>query len=188
MTVQKVYAAPGPVSVGLSVTDEDGGVATIRRTVNVSLTRPTARLAFSPANPLPGQRVTLVSTSAPSATAGAPPLTNTQWDFNYQPTAEFTPDGAGPSLATSFATPGPKTVAVKVTAAGGGFDIASVTIPVTPRRWRRSHLTRQPRTADEVTFASTVRPTPTARSSSRSGTSTATGATNAQGRVVATTS
>ena len=155
VTVQKVYAAPGPVSVGLRVTDEDGGVATIRRTVNVSLTRPTARLAFSPANPLPGQRVTLVSTSAPSATPDAPQLTNTQWDLNYQPTAEFTPDGAGPSLATSFATPGPKTVAVKVTQTGGGFDIASITIPVNAPPVASFNVTGTLRDGDDATLAST---------------------------------
>jgi PKD repeat protein len=152
----KTYASAGTVSVGLRVTDEDGGVTVVRRNLTVGLTRPRAGLTFAPANPLPGQRVTLVSTSAPSATPGAPSLTATQWDLNYQPNADFTVDAAGPTIATSFGTPGPKTVAVKVTQTGGGFDIAQVTILVNAPPVASFNVTPDElEDGDEATFAST---------------------------------
>jgi PKD repeat protein len=152
-----VYAAAGDVNVKLLVTDADNTVSAVtQRTVTVQATKPTAGLTFSPANPLPGQAVTLTSTSTPSASPSAPSLVATQWDFNYSPLADFTLDGAGGSIVTSFATPGNHTVAVKVIETGGGFGIATTTIPVNaPPQAGFTVTPAKPAEGKEVTFAST---------------------------------
>jgi PKD repeat protein len=152
-----VYDAADDVDVKLRVTDADNTVSEVaRRTVTVQATKPTAGLTFSPANPLPGQAVTLTSTSTPSASPGAPSLVATQWDFNYSPLADFTLDGAGASIVTSFATPGNHTVAVKVMETGGGFAVATTTIPVNaPPQAGFTVTPTKPAEGKEVTFAST---------------------------------
>jgi hypothetical protein len=100
--------------------------------------------------------VTLTSTSTPSASPGAPSLEGTQWDFDYEPTADFTLDGAGGSIVTSFATTGPHTIAVKVTQTGGGFAIGTATIVVNaPPQASFTVAPAKPREGQEVTFAST---------------------------------
>jgi PKD repeat protein len=152
-----VYGEAGDVKVKLQVTDADNTVSdVVQRTVTVQATKPTAGLTFSPANPLPGQAVTLTSTSTPSASPGAPSLVATQWDFNYSPLADFTLDGAGASIVTSFATPGNHTVAIKVMETGGGFAIATTTIPVNaPPQAGFTVTPAKPAEGKEVTFAST---------------------------------
>jgi hypothetical protein len=150
------YGAVGNVSVGLRITDPDGGVTTIHKTITVQKTRPTARLRVSPADPLPGQTVTLTSMSIPSATTAAPAITQTQWDLNYSPTGAFTPDKSGTTATTSFATAGFHTVAVKVTDGSGGTDIATTTIVVNARPHASfTILPAKPVEGVVVTFAST---------------------------------
>jgi hypothetical protein len=139
------------------VTDSDNTVSDVaQRTVTVQATRPTAGFTYAPHDPLPGQAVTLTSTSSPSASPGAPSLVATQWDFAYSPLVDFTLDGAGGSITTSFATPGPHAVAVKVTETGGGFAIATDTINVNaPPQAGFTVTPAKPAEGKEVTFAST---------------------------------
>jgi hypothetical protein len=123
----------------------------------VQATVPKAAFTYSPAHPLPGQAVTLRSTSAPSGASGAPSLVATQWDLAYSPLVDFTLDGAGASIVTSFATPGLHTVAIKVTETGGGFAIASGTIPVNaPPQASFTVRPTKPRQGREITFVSTA--------------------------------
>jgi PKD repeat protein len=150
-----LFATSGAKRVALRLMDEDGGVTVVPRTVNVQVTRPNVGLIFSPQSPLPGQAVTLTSTSSPSASPGAPSLVSTEWDFDYEPTADFTLDGAGGSIVTSFGAPGPHTVAIKVTETGGGYDVKSATIVVNaPPQASFTVAPTKPLEGREVTFAS----------------------------------
>ncbi len=113
------YSNAGTVNVKLRVTDSDSTQSDVlARNVTIQATKPNAGFTYAPHDPLPGQAVTLTSVSSPSASAGAPALQTTQWDFAYSPLVDFTLDGAGGSIVTSFATPGPHTVAVQVTRRG----------------------------------------------------------------------
>jgi large repetitive protein len=130
-TPAHTYATAGTVTVRLRVTDNNLTVSDVlEREVTVQASQPKAGFTYAPHDPLPGQAVTLTSTSAPSASPGAPSLVATQWDFVYSPLVDFTLDGAGASIVTSFATAGAHPVAVKVTETGGGYAIASDTIVV----------------------------------------------------------
>jgi PKD repeat protein len=151
-----VYNSVATVSVGLRVTDNNNAKTELHKPVQVQASRPNPGLTFTPADPLPGQAVTFTSTSTPSTTAGAPALQATQWDFDYPLTQEFSLDAAGGSVVTSFATPGPKNVAVKVTDASGGFAIAKTTVPVNaPPQASFTVAPVKPLEGREVTFAST---------------------------------
>jgi PKD repeat protein len=149
------FPAVGTKTVALRVTDNNGSATIESRPVTVQASRPNAALTWSPANPLPGQAVTLRSTSTPSGSPGAPSLIATQWDFAFSPLTDFTLDGAGGSIVTSFATPGAHTVAVKVTESGGGFDIASATIVVNAPPQASFTVSSKPVERKPVTFAST---------------------------------
>jgi PKD repeat protein len=157
-TPTHTYTTPGTYNVKLRVTDGDNTQSVVLdRDVIVQATTPKAAFTFSPAHPLPGQAVTLRSTSAPSGSSGAPSLVATQWDFTYSPLVDFTLDGAGASIVTSFPTPGLKTVAIKVVETGGGFAIASGTIPVNaPPQASFTVRPGKPRQGTEVTFVSTA--------------------------------
>jgi PKD repeat protein len=156
-TPARTYTSAGTVNVKLRVTDNNGSVSDVlARDVVIQATRPNAGFTYAPRYPLPGQAVTLTSTSSPSTSPSAPALVATQWDLSYSPLVDFTLDGAGASLVTSFATPGPHPVAVKVTETGGGFAIATDTIVVNAQP--QASFTVTPAKAQEgrsVTFAST---------------------------------
>jgi PKD repeat protein len=157
-SVTTSFTTGGFKTIKLIVTDNNGDSDDSVRSVNVSaLPLPTAGLRYSPAHPLPGQAVTLTSTSTASTAANAPALnaSATQWDFNYS--GAFTLDGVGPTASTAFATPGAKTVAVKATDAAGGSDIAAATIVVNAPP-QASFTTRpsKPAQGQEITFVSTA--------------------------------
>jgi PKD repeat protein len=151
------YNNAGTVNVKLRVTDSDSTQSDVlARNVTIQATKPNAGFTYAPHDPLPGQAVTLTSISTPSASAGAPALQATQWDFAYSPLVDFTLDGAGGSIVTSFATPGPHTVAVQVTDAGGGHAIAVDTIVVNaPPQASFTVSPSKPVEGKSVTLAST---------------------------------
>ena len=106
------YTTSGTRNVRLRATDE-GGISVIEiREVRVQASRPTGDFSFSPADPVPGQVVTFNSTAGVSA-AGKQIL-NREWDFDWNG-ANFTPDASGDSATRSFASPGPKAVALRIT-------------------------------------------------------------------------
>jgi PKD repeat protein len=151
------YNNAGTVNVKLRVTDSDSTQSDVlARNVTIQATKPNAGFTYAPHDPLPGQGVTLTSVSSPSASPGAPALQATQWDFAYSPLVDFTLDGAGGSIVTSFASAGPHTVAVKVTDAGGGYAIATDTIVVNaPPQASFTVSPSKPVEGKSVTLAST---------------------------------
>jgi PKD repeat protein len=153
----RTYNNAGTVNVKLRVTDSDGTQSDVlARNVTIQATKPNAAFTYAPHDPLPGQAVTLTSVSSPSASPGAPALQAIQWDFAYSPLVDFTLDGAGSSIVTSFASAGPHTVAVKVNDAGGGYAIATDTIVVNaPPQASFTVAPAKPKEGREVTFAST---------------------------------
>jgi PKD repeat protein len=153
--VTHTYGTPGDVNVKLIVTDNDGDTGEITRVQTVQATRPSPNFTFSPANPIPGQTVTLTSSSAPSSVSGHA-ITDTQWDFNYSPLRDFVLTKRGGSVTTSFATPGAHTVAVKVVETGGGFAVVSKTIVVNaPPKASFTVRPGKPVEGQEITFLST---------------------------------
>ena len=83
----------GFAQIRLRVTDNNGETdGEVARGVAVSaLPFPTAGYSWSPADPLPGQRMTLTSISRPSTAANAPALARLEWDFDYSASRGFTP-------------------------------------------------------------------------------------------------
>jgi PKD repeat protein len=150
------YATAGSRTIKLRVTDNNGATNELTRTLVVQLTRPNAGFSFTPQAPLPGQAIDLTSQSTPSSSPGNPVIESTQWDFNYDPTQDFTPDASGATATTSYPTAGVKTVAIKVTETGGGFAIASATIQVNaPPQASFNVAPGSPFDGDNVTLAST---------------------------------
>jgi hypothetical protein len=146
------------VNVGVRVTDGDGAITTLTKAITVQKTRPTARLRYSPAYPVPGQTVTLTSTSTKSTSPGAPPITLTQWDFGYAATGVFGPQASGTTATTSFSTAGVHTVAVRVTDGSNGTDIASAPIVVNARPTAAfTFRPSKPSEGTEIDFISTSR-------------------------------
>ena len=150
------YATPGTRTIRLRVRDNDNATRELSRSVVVQVSRPNAAFTFVPAAPLPGQAVAFTSRSTPSGAPGNPQIVRTEWDFDYDPTEDFTPDATGPTAATSFATPGPKSVAIRVTETGGGFALGSGTVVVNaPPRASFNVAPGSPLDGDTVTFSST---------------------------------
>jgi PKD repeat protein len=150
------YGAANTYHVTLRITDDDGDFTDVVKDQVVSVTQPSPGFSFSPANPIPGQTVTLSSSSAPSTAAGHA-ITDTQWDFNYSPlSGNFALAKAGKTVTTTFASPGPHVVGLKVIETGGGYAIAYRTITVNaPPRAAFTVRPAKPRQGQEITFLST---------------------------------
>jgi PKD repeat protein len=123
------FTSPGEKTVTLRVTDTGGITRVLARTILVQLSIPNGGFTFSPIAPLPGEAVTFKSTSSPSA---GKQITSVEWDFDYDAaTGSFSPDARGASATRTFASPGPKRVAIRVAEGpGGGFDIESLIVVV----------------------------------------------------------
>jgi hypothetical protein len=107
---------------------------------------------------VPGQTVTLTSTSTKSPSAGSPPIALTQWDFDYPLTGSFGPMASGASATTSFATAGVHIVAVRVTDGSAGTDIAFVPIVVNAKpKAAFTFRPARPVEGDTISFTSTSR-------------------------------
>jgi PKD repeat protein len=106
------FPTSGTKTVRMRATDE-GGISVIETLpVRIQASRPTGDFSFDPSAPVPGQLVTFNSTAGVSA-AGKEIL-NLEWDFDWNG-ANFTPDASGASATRSFASPGPKAVALRIT-------------------------------------------------------------------------
>jgi PKD repeat protein len=154
-TVQHAYSTPGNKTVGLRVTDSSGATHSTTRTVPVNAA-PHGAFTFSPEFPLPGQPVTFTSTSRALGAGNA--IASVEWDFDFDVnTGVFTRDAAGPSVSHGFATPGPKTVAIRVTETPtGSVDIEAGTVLVNaPPRAAFSVAPANAFVNDTVTLSST---------------------------------
>jgi len=116
------FISGGDKTVKLRVTDNDGQTETAYTTVTVNHP-PTAGLAFSPANPTVGQEVHFHS-DASSDTDGT--IESFEWDLDGDGTFETT--GATPT--TTYTSPGPKEVFLRVTDDDGSSSTGSITVPV----------------------------------------------------------
>ncbi len=113
--------------VQLWVTDTGGITRKVTRNVIVQTTIPTGGINFAPSAPLPGQAVTF-NGSASSPTGKA--IASMQWDFDFNPATPFEANASGGSVSHAFGSAGPKTVALRVEEAGGGFAIVTTTVVV----------------------------------------------------------
>jgi len=146
----KSFPAAGPHTVGLRVTDQDGGSNTITKTVTIPNQAPTASFEFAPASPNSLEDVTFSSTSTDPD--GADDITKTEWDVDN----DGFDDGTGVQMTRSFSTPGTKTVRVRVTDSAGVTSTFARDVTVTnlSPRARFDYSPLAPQKNQAVTFTS----------------------------------
>jgi PKD repeat protein len=138
--------------VTLRVTDTGGITRPWTRSIVVQNTIPNGAIAFSPAAPLPGQAITF-NGSATSPTGKA--IASMEWDFDFNPSEQFSSHVAGTSVTHGFPSAGPKSIALRVTEAGGGFAIVTGTVVVNaPPRAGIGVAPGNPFTGEPVTLSS----------------------------------
>jgi PKD repeat protein len=118
------YGTAGEKTIGLRVTDNEGTAATATKTLVVQNTPPTASFAAAP-DPAPtGTSVTLDASGSkdPDGT-----VAKYEWDLDGNGTYE-TSTGTTPSATTSYATPGARTVGLRVTDNEGATATATRTV------------------------------------------------------------
>ena len=119
---------PGTYTVDAKQSGEAGSLgisAPVTFTVNPSQpTPPTAAFTWLPTAPKTGEPVSLVSSSSDPHS----PIIGYAWLLTGN---SF--QSSGPLITTSFSTPGPHVVKLRVTSADGLSSVASETIPVAPR-------------------------------------------------------
>jgi PKD repeat protein len=144
------FLTPGAHPIGLQVTDNLGGTATVRQNVVVDQP-PVAAFTFSPATPLVGQTVTFRSTSTdPDGTIVAQ-----AWDLTGN--GLFT-DATGPTATKVFRQSGDEIVRLRVTDNRGVSTIAAVTVPVGgPPVAAFGFAPTAPSAGKPITFTSTSR-------------------------------
>ena len=139
--------------VKLRVTDTGGITREITRNVVVQNTIPAGAIAFSPQAPVPGEAITF-NASATSPTGKA--IQSIEWDFDFSLSGQFGVDASGASVTHAFNSPGPKSVALRVTEAGGGFAIVTTTVLLNaPPRAGFTVAPGNPFTGDTTTISST---------------------------------
>ncbi len=139
--------------VKLRVTDTGGITRELTRNVIVQNTIPAATVAFAPSAPVPGEEVTF-NASATSPTGKA--ITGIEWDFDFSLSGQFGVDASGASVKRAFSSPGPKSLALRVTEEGGGFAIVTSTVIVNaPPGAGFTVAPANPFTGDVITVSST---------------------------------
>jgi PKD repeat protein len=123
------YATPGARTVGLRVTDNGGATATTTRTVTAQNRAPSAFFTATP-NPVPTG--TSVSLNASGSTDPDGTIAKYEWDLDSNGTYE-TNAGTTATISRSFATPGERTIGLRVTDNSGATATASVKLNVTNR-------------------------------------------------------
>ena len=122
-SASRSFATPGPHTVGMRATDDDGGTATAAHSVLV-LAGPSGGFGWTPSAPRAGEPVTFTS----SSTDPDGSIVSTQWDLDGN--GEFN-DASGATVERSFPTPGSYTVRVRVTDNDGITGSAEHTVVVT---------------------------------------------------------
>ncbi|MEH3053658.1 MAG: PKD domain-containing protein [Patulibacter minatonensis] len=115
------YYATGNVSVKVRVHDDAGNTDTATQLIVVHRA-PRAKLTANLGTPLVGQTVTYDS----GESTGDPALIKREWDLDGDGTFE----ASGPSTTTSYATPGKRTVRLRVTDVYGEVSTAVLTTNV----------------------------------------------------------
>jgi PKD repeat protein len=109
---------------------------------------PVARFTVSPATPAPGQAVTFTSTS----TDPVGPILTRSWDFDGNGTV----DATGSPVTTRYATPGPRTVTLHVTAADGAADARHTVTVLVPNALPKASFKVVPSTVQAGTAATFI--------------------------------
>ena len=125
VVITHTYPAPGTYTMKLAVVDNSDVVDTEIKTVTVNAP-PSASFSFTPEAPVVGDQVTLTSTAGDADGS----IAETAWDLDGD--SEFD-DATGSSTTTSFATPGPHAVGLRVTDNRGASTTATGTIEVGDR-------------------------------------------------------
>jgi PKD repeat protein len=124
-TTSTSFANPGTYTVGLRVTDSDGGSATTTKQISVGTFPPTAKVSVSPNPVLSGQTVKLDA----SASTDQGTITDYKWDFDNS--GSFATDtGSNPVASTTFQTSGVHTVGVQLTDSQGLSATTTVQVTV----------------------------------------------------------
>ena len=128
-TASQTYATPGNRTVGLRVTDNEGATATTTRTVTIQNRAPAASFTATPNPALSGASVSFDASNS-SDPDGA--IAKYEWDLDGNGSYE-TSTGATPTASASYATPGNRTVGLRVTDNSGATATKSVTLTVQNR-------------------------------------------------------
>ena len=107
-TAKTTFASPGPHTVRLRVTDNDGAVSAVASTVVNVNAPPAVGFTFTPVNPLPGTGITFTSTSTDIDG------TITAWSWDLDGDGRFG-DATTPVAAFTFLTAGTHPVSLRVT-------------------------------------------------------------------------
>jgi len=149
-TTTTSYATPGARTVGLRVTDNNGGTATTTRTVTAQNRVPSASFTATPSSVPTGSTVTFNGSGStdPDGT-----IAKYEWDLDGNGTYETT-TGTTATTTKSYATAATVTVGLRVTDNSGGTATTTRTVTVTNRAPTASFTsTPNPaKTGDTVTF------------------------------------
>jgi PKD repeat protein len=147
---QRSFPLAGAYTVGLQVTDNDGGTTSTTRTVDVGNQPPLASFDYTPSTPSTGDDVTLTSSSSdPDGT-----IASYSWDLDGD---NAFGDATAAQAHVTFEIPGNHTVRLRVTDSDGASTTASQVIDVANQAPSASFdfAPSTPKTGDQVTFTST---------------------------------
>jgi PKD repeat protein len=122
--VSGAFGTVGEKTVRLRVTDNEGGTATATRTLVVQNTPPTASFTATPEAAPTG---TAVSFDAAASKDPDGTIAKYEWDLDGNGTYE-TDTGTTASASTTYATPGARTVGLRVTDNGGATATTTRTV------------------------------------------------------------
>jgi len=128
-SASRSYAAKGPVTVGLRVTDGNGARATTTVGLTVQNRAPSATFTATP-NPVQTQSQVTFEASGSSDSDGT--IVKYEWDLDGNGSFEID-TGTTPSASRSFATAGDREVGLRVTDDDGAASTAARTVTVQNR-------------------------------------------------------
>jgi YD repeat-containing protein len=146
-TASTTYATSGERTVGLRVTDNAGATTTVTKAVTIANQPPTASFTATPTSAPTG---TSVAFNAGASKDPDGTIAKYEWDLDGNGSYE-TNSGTAPTASTTYATPGARTVGLRVTDNSG--TTATTTVPVTATN-----------RAPTASFTATPNPVPTGTS------------------------
>jgi PKD repeat protein len=125
------YATPGTRTLALRVTDSDGAQSLKTRSLEVTPNQPPVASFTGPSTVRVSQAATF------DASAAADPdgtLTAYAWDFDYDGTFVAPPAATTVVASASYATPGVRVVALRVTDSDGATALVTLSVDVRPNQ------------------------------------------------------